>query len=163
MFHCHGRSRGRLHRVWAESRPGAPDLVIRGLPRVRARAMRDRVLTALRTSRLPAPDRRVTVHVDPPLSGPSLCELDLPVALSVLAAGTPDDAPPSDLVAAGRLGLDGSLHPGPSAPPILVADAPWIGYLSGGADPAPSVTGSSPVTTLRQAWNLARRRQPSLT
>lgn len=162
MFHCHGRSRERLYRVWAEGRPGAPDLVIRGLPRVRARAMRERVLTALRTSRLPVPAHLVVVHIDPPLSGPSLCELDLPVALGVLAVGASDDAPPADLVATGRLGLDGSLHPGPSAPPILVPDAPSIGFLSRASDPPPSVTGGSPVTTLRQAWDLARRRQPSL-
>jgi magnesium chelatase family protein len=91
---------------------GAPGFAIVGLPDASVRESGERVNAAIRSSGFEYPFKRVTVNLAPAdlrKEGPSL---DLPIALSILAASgqIPLEAFDGTLVA-GELGLDGLIRP----------------------------------------------------
>ncbi len=98
-----------------------------GLPASSVREARERVRSAIRSSDLPFPRRRITVNLAPADLPKHGTGLDLPIALAVLGQSwsqekgkDPWDEPPC---AVGELGLDGSVRPVRGVLPIAEAAA----------------------------------------
>jgi magnesium chelatase family protein len=101
---------------------GLPTFTIVGLPDMSCREARDRVRSALLSSQLPWPSRRVTVNLAPSGMRKGGAGLDLPIAIALLVAG--EVLPPSDVAGMafiGELGLDGSIRSVPGVVPLVDA------------------------------------------
>jgi magnesium chelatase family protein len=107
---------------------GLPGYNVVGLPDAACRESRDRVRAALLSSKLPWPQRRITVNLAPTgwrKEGPGL---DLAIAIGLLVAGAnpgDDDAlQPGDvdgIAFLGELGLDGTIRRVPGVLPMVDA------------------------------------------
>lgn len=90
---------------------GLPGFTVVGLPDASCRESRDRVRSALMSSGLPWPNRRVTVNLAPTGMRKSGAGLDLPIAIALLLAGEVLRPPEVEGIAfLGELGLDGSIR-----------------------------------------------------
>lgn len=98
-------------RVEVHVSQGLPGFTVVGLPDTACRESRDRVRAALLSSRLPWPQKRVTVNLAPSGLRKTGAGLDLAIAIGVLVAA---DEITTEAVAGlgflGELGLDGSLR-----------------------------------------------------
>jgi len=95
---------------------GLPGLTIVGLPDAAVKESRERIRAALRHIGFPLPGRNVVVNLAPADLPKSGAGLDLPIALSILAAN--GDLSIDSLEGAtflGELSLDGTLRPVPGA------------------------------------------------
>ena len=103
---------GRPIRVEVHVSSGLPGFTIVGLPDASCRESRDRVRSALMSSGLQWPPRRVTVNLAPTHVRKAGASLDLAIAVALLAAS---DQMPAPLLKGwgfiGELGLDGALRP----------------------------------------------------
>jgi predicted ATPase with chaperone activity len=90
--------------------PGSDGIRIAGLPDHRARTTADRVRAALINSGVVRSVPLVTVRLHPEMVAGTTGELDLPVALAVLARSGVLGAGLRWLLAVGRLGLDGAVY-----------------------------------------------------
>ena len=112
---------GRLVRVEQHHMNGLPSYTIIGLPDNVYRASRERVQSALLSSGLSWPMRRVTINLAPAAHrvGQSL---DLAIALGMMAL-TGEIAPArlEGVGALGALGLDGAVRPLPNIAPLVAA------------------------------------------
>ncbi|HVZ48908.1 MAG TPA: YifB family Mg chelatase-like AAA ATPase [Gemmatimonadaceae bacterium] len=92
--------------------PGLPSWTIVGLASGAVREARERVTSALANSGFDVPSRRVTVNLSPADVRKDGTSFDLPIALALLAAtGAIDGARLAGVIAAGELGLDGTIRP----------------------------------------------------
>jgi magnesium chelatase family protein len=101
---------------------GLPGFTIVGLPDASCREARDRVRSALLSSELPWPSRRVTVNLAPSGMRKGGAGLDLPIAVALLVAGEvlrPPEVAGSAFL--GELGLDGSIRRVPGVVPLVDA------------------------------------------
>ena len=91
---------------------GVPDFATVGLAELAVKEARVRVRSAIRHSKLPFPQGRVTVNLAPADLRKDGTSFDLPVALAVLTADGRIPAPAlRDWVVVGELSLDGALRP----------------------------------------------------
>lgn len=92
--------------------PGLPSWTIVGLASNSVKEARERVSAALANSGFDVPSRRVTVNLSPADVRKDGTSFDLPIALALLAAtGAIEAGALKGLMAAGELGLDGSIRP----------------------------------------------------
>ena len=114
--------RGALLRVEVDILSLLPTFLIVGLPQSSVRESKERVRSAIRSSELPFPRRRITVNLAPADQPKHGTGLDLPIALGVVGAAWEaqnSTTPWSDTpVAIGELGLAGVMvRGGATAPP----------------------------------------------
>ena len=125
---------------------GLPGLTIVGLPDASCREARDRARSALMSSQLPWPTRRVTVNLAPGgvrKGGPGL---DLPIAIGLLVAA--GELPPEAVEGhafVGELGLDGSVRPVPGIVPIVAAMSSRVVVVPAGCEAQAAVIGGHEV------------------
>ena len=101
---------------------GLPGFTVVGLPDASCREARDRVRAALLSSRLPWPQRRMTVNLAPSGVRKAGAGLDLAMAVGVLvAAGELPAERVEGMAFVGELGLDGSLRPVAGMVPMVDA------------------------------------------
>lgn len=107
-------ARGFLVRVEADVSGGLPRMSVVGLAAGAVREARERIVAAVRNSGRAFPDGRVTVNLAPAELPKDGSQLDLPMALGVLASSgqLPSSAWASSCLVIGELGLDGSVLPG---------------------------------------------------
>jgi len=99
---------------------GLPGFSMLGLPDEACREARDRVRSAVMSSGLEWPDRRVTVNLAPPRHRKTGSGLDLAIADGVLVATSQLAADATAGVAfVGELGLDGSIRHAPRIAPMV--------------------------------------------
>jgi len=111
----------RLVEVLVE--PGSEGIRVVGLPLDRGRTTADRVRAALVNSGLVRCSLSAAVRLDPALpGGGATSDLDLPIALGVLAHLGALDTKVRWLMATGRLGLDGIVHAEKLGERISLAD-----------------------------------------
>lgn len=149
----------RLHIVEARRKPAArSEIAISGLPQGQIVGTAERVLTAIHASDLPLPSDRTEVDIEPHVAGSHTGALDLPIALAMLLAD-PEHRwlALTNLVAHGRVGLDGVL--GKARPPGIASlpPQPWVGRFWRPTDRIPEITENAflsivDVETLGQAW-----------
>ena len=143
-----------------------PTFSVVGLPHCSVKEARERVRSAIRSSDLPFPRRRITVNLAPADVPKSGSGLDLPIALGVVAAAwsqerkrQPWESPP---LALGELGLDGCVRPVRGVLPVVEAAArsgsETVIVPRANADEAALVPGIRvlAVENLAQAWRAAR-------
>ncbi|GGK28012.1 hypothetical protein GCM10010124_20760 [Pilimelia terevasa] len=108
--------------IEADIANGLPTMRMSGLPDAALHEAGDRIRAAITNSRLPWPDRRLTVNLLPAAQPKHGSGFDLPVACAVLAAG---GAVPAAALATraliGELGLDGRVRPVRGVLPMAVA------------------------------------------
>jgi magnesium chelatase family protein len=93
---------------------GLPGLTIVGLPDAAVKESRERIRSALRFVGFPLPGKNVIVNLAPADLPKAGSGLDLPAALSILAAnGDLPSEPLSSVMAIGELALDGAVRPVP--------------------------------------------------
>ncbi|MDR3167812.1 MAG: ATP-binding protein, partial [Treponema sp.] len=101
---------GIIIRVEADIRRGIPGIDITGLAEGAVREARERVRAAFRNSGYPFPPDRILINLAPAGVRKDEASLDLPIALSVMAAA--GMAPcPDKLLVLGELELSGRLRP----------------------------------------------------
>lgn len=105
-----GVAEDRLIELLAERAPDGAGMRIEGLPGDRVRTAADRVRAALVNSGLLREVPSVTLRVRPPLRAGATSDLDLPLALAVLAHAGLVASGLRWILATGRLGLDGTIH-----------------------------------------------------
>lgn len=149
--------------IRAVRRPGPPSLEIRGLPPDRSRALADRVRAGIHNSGYGLPTGRIAVAASVPdggsMTGVVAPGLDLPVALAILLADPAHGhLRRPNLIAWGRLSLDGSLGrcPAPGIPDLPAG--PWTGRFWRPTDhvPAPdedAVLSIVDTDRLADAWD----------
>ncbi|MEE2828335.1 MAG: YifB family Mg chelatase-like AAA ATPase [Myxococcota bacterium] len=143
-----------------------PSFQVVGLPHSSVREARERVRSAIRSSDLPFPRRRITVNLAPADRPKGGTGLDLPIALGVVAAAwnaTHDRkawGPPP--FALGELGLDGRVRPIRGVLPLVEAArtagvervvVPLANAREAALVPEIEVL---PVESLQEAWSVAR-------
>ena len=144
---------------------GLPTFTIVGLPDTSCRESRDRVRSALLSSHLPWPSRRVTVNLAPSGMRKGGAGLDLPMAIALLVAGEVLLPVHVEGVAfIGELGLDGSIRSVPGVVPLVDAVTEPTVVVAAGCAREASVVGRHRVRTApslsslvdclrgRQAW-----------
>ena len=149
-----------------------PTFSVVGLPHCSVKEARERVRSAIRSSDLPFPRRRITVNLAPADVPKTGSGLDLPIALGVVAAAwsqerkrQPWDSPP---LALGELGLDGCVRPVRGVLPVVEAAArsgvEAVIVPRANAEEAALVPGVRvlAVDSLAQAWRAARGDQESV-
>lgn len=99
----------RLIEVRTELIPEGGPFRLEGLPAARLRTTADRVRAALVNTGLLRELPPAAVHLHPSVKGDGTSELDLPIALALLAR-TGAVAGVRWILAGGRLGLDGRVH-----------------------------------------------------
>ncbi len=108
---------------------GIPMFTVVGLPDAAVRESRDRVRSAMLSSNLGWPQRRVTVNLAPSGIRKGGAGLDLPIAVGLMVASL---ALPPDAVRGtafvGELGLDGSVRHVPGMLPLAAAAAAGGGH-----------------------------------
>lgn len=148
------------HRVTVEASAGQglPSTRVVGLPDAAVREAADRVRSAVRRSRLPWPEGRVTVNLAPAALRKTGAGFDLPLALAVLgASGAIPAGALQGIWAVGELGLDGSVRAVPGVLPVATAAAQGgatrLLVPDGAAVEASLVAGLEvvPVATLHEA------------
>ena len=143
-----------------------PVFQVVGLPTSSVREARERVRSAIRSSDLPFPRRRITVNLAPADVPKHGTGLDLPIALGVIAAAWEQDrgrpAWEENPSALGELGLDGAVRPIRGMLPLAEAAArsgatSLVVPIDNGSEAA-LVPGLRvlPVRTLKEAWSAAR-------
>jgi magnesium chelatase family protein len=108
---------------------GLPGFSMLGLPDEACREARDRVRSAVMSSGLEWPDRRVTVNLAPPRHRKTGSGLDLAIAVGVLVATSQLAADATAGVAfVGELGLDGSIRHVPGIAPMVgvLPEHDWV-------------------------------------
>lgn len=100
----------RLIEVRTGSGGGEPGLRIEGLPPARTRTTADRLRAAILNCGLVPDVPSVRLWVEPPIGDDPTAELDLPLALGVLARAGVVGVGLRSILATGRLGLDGSVY-----------------------------------------------------
>ncbi|MEK7422895.1 MAG: YifB family Mg chelatase-like AAA ATPase [Actinomycetota bacterium] len=114
--------------------PGLPGFQMVGLPDVACREARDRVRSALLSSELEWPSKRITVNLAPSGLRKAGAGLDLAIAVGVLVA---NEAVPAQglggLVFVGEIGLDGSLRALPGVAPMVACRADQIAVVPAGS------------------------------
>jgi magnesium chelatase family protein len=143
-----------------------PMFQVVGLPASSVREARERVRSAIRSSELPFPRRRITVNLAPADVPKHGTGLDLPMALGVVAAAwAVERKQPAWGVqphALGELGLDGTVRPVrgmlPLAEAAARAGAATLLVPAENGPEAALVPGLRvlPVRTLDEAWRTAR-------
>jgi magnesium chelatase family protein len=103
-------ARGTLIRVEADLRRGIPGVDISGLAEGAVREARDRVRAAFRNSGFMFPQEHVLINLAPAGIRKAGAGLDLPIAISVMAAAGLIELP-EQLLAMGELELSGRLRP----------------------------------------------------
>jgi magnesium chelatase family protein len=101
---------GIIIRVEADIRRGIPGADITGLAQAAVKEARERARAAFRNSGFEFPKDRVLINLAPAGVRKDGASLDLPIALSVMAAAG-SIPPPDDLMALGELELSGCLRP----------------------------------------------------
>ncbi len=102
----------RLVEVQCALSPGIPSFSIVGLPDKAVSEARERIRAALCAMSIALPSKRITVNLSPADIPKEGSHLDLPIALSLLAAiGILPADSVETLVALGELSLDGGLVP----------------------------------------------------
>jgi magnesium chelatase family protein len=104
---------------------GLPSFTVVGLAQGAVREGRERVASALRTSGLGLPNRRITVNLAPADVRKEGTGFDLPIAVAILAAaGAVDPAEIGRCLVLGELGLDGAVRavPGVTSAALLARD-----------------------------------------
>ena len=136
-----------LVRVEADVSYGLPGFTIVGLPDASVRESRDRVRSAIRSSGLEFPPHRITVNLSPADLRKAGSSFDLPIALSVLAAGGQLQADvAARAVVLGELALDGRALPCRGVLPAALASRCNRSRKTGSCD---SASGSSLSATVR--------------
>ena len=107
-------ARGFLVRVEADVSGGLPRMSVVGLAAGAVREAKERIVAAVRNSGRAFPDGRVTVNLAPAELPKDGSQLDLPMALGVLASSgqLPAASWAASCLVIGELGLDGSVLPG---------------------------------------------------
>ncbi|MBI3299717.1 MAG: YifB family Mg chelatase-like AAA ATPase [Elusimicrobia bacterium] len=149
---------GVLVRVETDLAPGLPRMSVVGLAEGPVREARERVIAAVRNSGYEFPDGRVTVGLAPAELRKGGAQLDLPMALGVLAASGQLVAEPwaASCLVLGELGLDGSVLPAAGVL-ILAAEARAKGLTravvpaANAAEAAFAGLAPLPVRSLREA------------
>jgi magnesium chelatase family protein len=100
----------RLVEVRAEPGASGTGIRIEGLPADRVRTTADRVRAALVNTRLVGGTPAVTIRLEPAIPGGPTSELDLAIALALLASAGLLGSGLRWILASGRLGLNGSVH-----------------------------------------------------
>ncbi len=138
---------------------GMPFFSVVGLPDAAVRESKVRVLSAIKNSGFALPQKRITVSLAPADVRKEGTTFDLPIALSVLAAGKFLHASTlSHWLVGGELSLDGTLRPIRGALPLAIAarDAGFRGIIlpQGNASEAALVDRIEVIaaTTLLQAF-----------
>ena len=162
--------RGALLRVEVDILSLLPTFLIVGLPQSSVRESRERVRSAIRSSELPFPRRRITVNLAPADQPKHGTGLDLPIALGVVGAAWEaqnSTAPWSDTpLAIGELGLAGEVQSVRGILPLIEAArasgvqrviVPAANVVEARLVPGIEVHG---VRSLREAWSVARGKQP---
>jgi magnesium chelatase family protein len=115
---------GRPVAVEVHVSSGIPGFTVVGLPDTACREARDRVRSALMSSELTWPLRRVTVNLAPSGMRKTGAGLDLAIAVALLvAAGDLDAEAVAGTAFLGELGLDGSVRRVPGTVPLVEAVA----------------------------------------
>ncbi|MCU1448236.1 MAG: Mg chelatase-related protein, partial [Acidimicrobiales bacterium] len=115
---------GRPVAVEVHVSSGLPGFTVVGLPDTACREARDRVRSALLSSELTWPMRRVTVNLAPSGIRKTGAGLDLAIAVALLvAAGDLDAEAVAGTAFLGELGLDGSVRRVPGTVPLVEAVA----------------------------------------
>ena len=157
---------GEILRVEVDILSLLPTFLIVGLPHSSVREARERVRSAIRSSDLLFPRRRITVNLAPADRPKQGTGLDLPIALGVVAAAWNDTHerpawthPPFAL---GELGLDGEVRGIRGVLPLVEAArkagireviVPSSNLAEAHLVPGITIRG---VRTLREAWTVAR-------
>ncbi len=102
---------------------GLPAFDVVGLPDAAVKEARERVRAAAKSSGFDFPVSRVTVNLAPADRKKSGTVYDLPVLLSILAAGGDIKEPPQDAAFIGELSLGGELRPVPGVLPMVLGAA----------------------------------------
>ncbi len=100
----------RLIEICVASHEADEGLRIEGLPEDRVRTTTDRVRAALLNSGLAREVPRTEIRLVPPVRAGRTSDLDLALAVALLARADQLGVRPRWIVANGRLGLDGSVH-----------------------------------------------------
>jgi len=111
---------GRMVEVEVFLSPQLPSFDIVGLPDAAVREAKDRVRAAIENSRLNFPRERIIVNLAPADLKKEGPQLDLPLALGVLAADRQSVVPPL-IAVLGELALDGTLRPVRGVLPMVLA------------------------------------------
>src|SRR5258707_8518333 len=115
---------GRVVEIEADIENGLVALLLVGLPDTALREARDRIRSAIVNSRLPWPQRRITVGMSPASLPKRGSGFDLGIAMAILSA---DGLFGADKLAGtvflGELGLDGRVRPVPGVLPSIAAAA----------------------------------------
>ena len=113
---------GHIVEVESHLAPSLPGFTLVGLPDASLAEARDRVRAALTSSRIPWPQRRITVNLSPASLPKAGSAFDLAIAVATLAgAGVCRADAAAAVVHIGELGLDGRLRPVRGVLPAVVA------------------------------------------
>jgi predicted ATPase with chaperone activity len=104
-----GMAEDRLIEITASSEPEGSGLRVEGLPPRRSRTTADRVRAALINSGMLAEVPAGVLRLEPAVAAGETWELDLPLALALLAEARMVGAGLRWILASGRLGLDGAV------------------------------------------------------
>ena len=161
---------GELLRVEVDILSLLPTFLIVGLPHSSVRESRERVRSAIRSSDLPFPRRRITVNLAPADRPKQGTGLDLPIALGVVAsAWNSEHSSPAwarTPFALGELGLDGEVRGIRGVLPLVEAArkaglqrviVPQENLAEARLVPGIESLG---VRNLKEAWNVARGAKP---
>ena len=136
---------------------GLPAFAVVGLPDASCREARDRVRSAILSSRLEWPMRRITVNLAPSDVPKAGAGLDLAIAVGLLVASRQlGDAAVKGVGALGELGLDGSVRPVPGALPLVDAiksPSVIVAARDGAVARLVAARRVRPVRTLREAYD----------
>jgi magnesium chelatase family protein len=102
---------GIIIRVEADIRRGIPGIDITGLAEGAVREARERVRASFRNSGYPFPQDRILINLAPAGVRKDGASLDLPIALSVMAAAGLVPGTPDELMVMGELELSGRIRP----------------------------------------------------
>lgn len=157
---------GEILRVEVDILSLLPTFLIVGLPHSSVREARERVRSAIRSSDLPFPRRRITVNLAPADRPKQGTGLDLPIALGVIAAAwnSEHSSPAWDRMpfALGELGLDGKVRGIRGVLPLVEAArqaglqrviVPQDNLAEARLVPGIESVG---VSNLKEAWSVAR-------
>jgi len=111
-----GMAEDRLIEITASPEPGASGLRVEGLPPRRSRTTADRVRAALLNSGVLAEVPAGVLRLEPAVAAGETWELDLSLALAMLAQAGVVGAGLGWILASGRLGLDGAVHASEAGP-----------------------------------------------
>ncbi len=100
----------RLIELRAEPATSGAGIRVEGLPEERTRTTADRVRAALVNSGLVRDVPPVAIRLEPPVRAGTTSDLDLALALAVLAGVGVIGSGLGWILATGRLGLDGTVH-----------------------------------------------------